>query len=165
MWFEWVMAHIWMSHVTHMNESCHTYEWVMSRIWMSHVTHMNESCHTCKWVMSHTWMSHVTHVDESCHTRAWSCHTYESVMANIYWRFYIISQIPIKMIHHRNPPNPETPISRYSFKLNQNLNSNLPKSKFEFAKIWIWICQNLNLNLYHEIPSNLSFWIWWILVM
>jgi len=26
-----------------MNESCHTYEWVMSHIWMSHVTHMNES--------------------------------------------------------------------------------------------------------------------------
>ena len=23
----------------------HTYEWVMSHIWMSHVTHMNESCH------------------------------------------------------------------------------------------------------------------------
>ena len=31
---------MWMSHVTHMNESCHT--------WMSHVTHMNESCHTCR---------------------------------------------------------------------------------------------------------------------
>ena len=44
--YEWVMSHMWMSHVTHMNESCHTYEWVMSRIWMSHVTHMNESCHT-----------------------------------------------------------------------------------------------------------------------
>jgi len=29
------------------------YEWVMSHIWMSHVTHMNESCHTCEWVMSH----------------------------------------------------------------------------------------------------------------
>ena len=27
-------------HVTHMNESCHTYEWVMSHIWMSHVTHI-----------------------------------------------------------------------------------------------------------------------------
>jgi len=61
-----------MSHVTHMNESCHTYEWVMSHIWMSHVTHMNESCHTYGWVMSHinlirninvhaTRMSHVTH--------------------------------------------------------------------------------------------------------
>jgi len=28
------MSHIWMSHVTHMNESCHTYEY--------------ESCHTCQ---------------------------------------------------------------------------------------------------------------------
>jgi len=52
-----------MSHVTHMNESCHT---------------QNESCHTyevvnesfrtCGWVMSHMWVSHVTHVGESCHT-------------------------------------------------------------------------------------------------
>ena len=31
----WVMSHIWMSHVSHMNESCLTYEWVMSHIWMS----------------------------------------------------------------------------------------------------------------------------------
>ena len=43
-----------MSHVTHMNESCHAHEWVMSHTWMSHVTHMNESCHTHEWVMSHT---------------------------------------------------------------------------------------------------------------
>ena len=34
-----------MSHVTHIDESCHTY--------MSHVIHMSESCHT---------MSHVTHM-------------------------------------------------------------------------------------------------------
>jgi len=27
-----VMSHVWMSHVTYMNESCHKYEWVMSRI-------------------------------------------------------------------------------------------------------------------------------------
>ena len=40
------MSHIWMSHVTHMNESCHTYEWVMSHIWMSHVAHITKSCHT-----------------------------------------------------------------------------------------------------------------------
>jgi len=50
---ESVMSHIWMSHVTHMNGSCHTYEWVMSHIWMSHGTHMNESCHTWKRVVSH----------------------------------------------------------------------------------------------------------------
>ena len=36
-----VLSYIWMSHVTHMNESWHTYEWVMSHIWMSHVTRMN----------------------------------------------------------------------------------------------------------------------------
>jgi len=42
-----------ISHVTHMNESWHTYEGVVSHVWMSHVTHMNESCHTYEWVMSH----------------------------------------------------------------------------------------------------------------
>jgi len=30
---EWVTPHIWMSHGTHMNESCHTYEWVTSHIY------------------------------------------------------------------------------------------------------------------------------------
>jgi len=54
------MSHIWMRHVTHMNESCHTYEWGMSHIRMSHVTHMNEPCHTYEWVTAH--------MNESCHT-------------------------------------------------------------------------------------------------
>jgi len=38
-----------------MNESCHAYEWVMSHIWMSHVPRMNESCRAFAWVMSHIW--------------------------------------------------------------------------------------------------------------
>jgi len=81
--WEWVMSLPWLTHVTHMHESCHTYEWVTSHTWMSHHTHMNESCHTAdiyavpfcrlpfcrssevklltwEWVTSHTWMSHVT---------------------------------------------------------------------------------------------------------
>jgi len=33
-----------------MDESCHTYEWVMSHIWMSHVTHMKKSCRTPEFV-------------------------------------------------------------------------------------------------------------------
>jgi len=75
---EWVMSHLWMSHVTPMNESCHTYEWVM------------ESCHTYEWVMSHIWMSHGTHMNHSCHT--WmsfvahmneSCHRYEWAMSHL----------------------------------------------------------------------------------
>ena len=48
---------------------------LMARTWMSHLTHMNESCHTREYVTSHTSMSHVTHMDESHHT----CHTYEWV--------------------------------------------------------------------------------------
>jgi len=64
----------WMSHITHTNESRHTYERVPSHIRTSHiaqqraicvctsrVTHMNEVCHTYAWVTSHVWMSHVTH--------------------------------------------------------------------------------------------------------
>jgi len=66
--YEWVMSHIWMSHVTHMNASCHTHGWHMSHIWMHHITHMNESYHTYEWVMSHIWMRHVAHMNESCRT-------------------------------------------------------------------------------------------------
>ena len=87
---DWVMSHIWMSHVTHMIESCHTYEWVMSHIWMSHVTHMNESCHTYEWVMSHTWFRHVTHMNESCHTYSYalfwkSSYSIFTPSVHVYW--------------------------------------------------------------------------------
>ena len=99
-WYEWVMSHIWMSHVTHMNESCHTREWVMSHIRMSHVTHMNESCNTLEWVMSHVWMSNITHMSKSYHTHAPAVgaiprhrttsvpHTYDWVISSI-WTSHI----------------------------------------------------------------------------
>jgi len=51
---EWVMSHEWMSHVSHMYNSCLTYEW------MSHVKHATASCLTHEWVISHIWMSRVT---------------------------------------------------------------------------------------------------------
>ena len=65
--YERVMSNICMSHVTHMNESCHTSERVMSHIWTSHVQCKNElrlsdrnaSCHTNECFMSHTRLSHV----------------------------------------------------------------------------------------------------------
>ena len=37
------MSHKWMSHVTRVNESCHTCEGVMSCVWMSHVASKNAS--------------------------------------------------------------------------------------------------------------------------
>jgi len=75
-----------MCHVTHMNESCHTYAWVMSHTGMSRVTYMNESCqqqqllvyhfthfHLC---YTHTQISHVTYTNQSSHE-------HESVMSHI----------------------------------------------------------------------------------
>ena len=76
--YEWVMAHIWMSHATHTNESCHTYEWVMSHIRMSHVIHTNESWRTYEWVMSHIWMSHVTRMN------AWLVHVCDATRSHIH---------------------------------------------------------------------------------
>jgi len=55
-----IALHIGMSHVTHMNESCHTYEWVMSHIRITNeysVTHRNEFCCICVWVLSHMGIS------------------------------------------------------------------------------------------------------------
>jgi len=41
---ESVIWHIWISRVTHMNDTCDAYEWVMSHIWI--MWHMNEACDT-----------------------------------------------------------------------------------------------------------------------
>jgi len=81
-------AYIWIRHVTHTNESCHTSEWDKPRIpylpastkisggglaWvtahvsMYHVTRINESRHTYECVMSTVLMSHVTLMNVSCH--------------------------------------------------------------------------------------------------
>jgi len=79
---EWVTLHVWMSHVTLMNESCHTYEWVMSHVCLSHVTCMtNDQVNTLQrinactisqvtheWVKSHIWMGYFKCMKESCHT-------------------------------------------------------------------------------------------------
>ena len=69
---KWVMSHVWrfrgVRHVTHVNESCHTYEWVTSHMWISPVTHVDKSYHTYEWVMSHLWMGHVIHMNGPCHT-------------------------------------------------------------------------------------------------
>jgi len=46
-----------MSHVTHINESCHTYEWVMSHIWIitcAFIWVMSQTLHM-KWVTNSTY--------------------------------------------------------------------------------------------------------------
>jgi len=94
-----------MHHVTHMNESWHTYELVTSHmnepchVCMSHVTHLNKSCRTYNascltygWIISQIWMIHVAHLNESCHTYEWklphiwneSLYTFERGMSHIW---------------------------------------------------------------------------------
>jgi len=90
------MSHIWMSHVTHKNELCHTYErvvsnveGVLSQVQMDDVARMNQyqkgamagaACSSYEWVMSHIWRSHDKHMNKSCHTNEWvMSRTYESV--------------------------------------------------------------------------------------
>jgi len=69
----WVMSHIWVRNKGTARES----RWVMSHTWMSHVTLMNESCHTHEWVHMWTCVCHTyvcamapIWVSESCHVRA-----------------------------------------------------------------------------------------------
>jgi len=64
------MSHIWMSHVTHINESCHTYEWVMSHIWMSpNVWHDLIICaYIC--TNKYSWTNMVASVSTHLHVRA-----------------------------------------------------------------------------------------------
>jgi len=89
------MSHIWVSHVTPLNESCHISEWVISHIYMSHVAHLNvpcdkwwmwshvrSVCHTSEWVMPHIRVSRFTPRNESCHTSEW-------VMSHIWMRHMI----------------------------------------------------------------------------
>jgi len=42
-----MMSHVWMSHITRVNEACHACEWVMSHVWTSHGTRMTWLVHTC----------------------------------------------------------------------------------------------------------------------
>jgi len=74
---ERVTSHVRMRHVTHMKKSCRTNKRVKSHIWLSHITNVNESRHKHEWVTSHTWMSHVTYRNESCHvneSHIWTSH-------------------------------------------------------------------------------------------
>jgi len=108
--YGWVMAHVWMSHVSHvtrtyewvirvtsqvsesyvarMTESRHTHQSVTSHVCMNHVchvTHINESRRTYEWVTLHVWMSHVIRMNESYESRhryQKLCRTYDSVTSH-----------------------------------------------------------------------------------
>jgi len=111
--YECIMFHkntsclIWMSHVTHMNESCHTYEWVMSHISMCDMTHWYVTrCIRClsyshMWYaayMGHTWRydAHLICMYISIHIHT---HTHKYVYLYIYIRTHTNMCIHILYIH------------------------------------------------------------------
>jgi len=74
--WEWVVSHMRICFVAHVNKACNTHVsnsrqmcgWVTSHVWMSHVTRLYESCHSWEWVMSHVWINYVARGDKSCYT-------------------------------------------------------------------------------------------------
>jgi len=70
------LSHMWISHVSHMNQSCLTYELAMSRIWVRHVAHNNQSYFTFAQAhpllaphlhlacLSYIWIRHVSHMNQ-----------------------------------------------------------------------------------------------------
>jgi len=109
--YKWVLSHIWMSRVSHINESrrihepCtirlthingsyQTYEWVVSPISVSHVTYtkyVRYDSHIFEGNCTiHIGIRHVTHINESFHTYKWvnvthineSCHTYKRITSH-----------------------------------------------------------------------------------
>jgi len=88
---EWGMSHIWMSQITHINESCYTYELSISHMRVSHVTLMDavrwNSSGTDRQLYhdtSHRWMRHVTHLNSSVSHTNDPRHTYERVVSYVW---------------------------------------------------------------------------------
>jgi len=78
-----ITSHKWTSHVTQMDESCHT-------------------CHTCEWVMAHMWVRHVTHVNQSCHPREGSAHLcapVKSLKSQQHFHFEFSSELTFEDFH------------------------------------------------------------------
>ena len=74
--YEWVVSHIWMRHVSHMNESCLVTHRQSRRGWI-------EKC-TYEWVMSHIWMSHImSHIGKASVAKLKKVHMNESFLTNV----------------------------------------------------------------------------------
>jgi len=95
------IKHIWM-------RASAVYKLVMSRVWISHVMHMNESCHACVCVTSRTWLRHVTygcvishtllrlvtHMNDFSLTLSEWCQTYKWFQSDskwVVWNMWMIS--------------------------------------------------------------------------
>ena len=59
-------VHVYVRHVTHIRELCHTYEGVMSHVLMSHVRSDGSCAHTYELCHKYISLVTVTYMNESC---------------------------------------------------------------------------------------------------
>jgi len=127
-----------MSHITHVDESRHTWGCVVSQILLT-------SRHMCWWVMSHILMCRVTHVDESCHTCG-----------------YVVTQMLISHVTHVNAfawsvdySNPSHIITRihelYRHILLHSITNSIISYNYTLSRTLSSHVITLNHELYHHI--------------
>ena len=93
---------IWISHVTHINESCHAGTelhagQVVLLVRMCHGTQTYESWHTYEWVISHVWTSHITQVINCALIEATDAYNGVGKCIHIYMYTYIYKNIYVYM--------------------------------------------------------------------
>jgi len=88
--YQWVMSHVWMSHVSYMNGSCLIYEWVMPHIWMGHASQVSSILDADECDMTHSHMRHDSFIYETWlirMRRGWVWHdsfTYETWLIHVW---------------------------------------------------------------------------------
>jgi len=160
-----------MSHVTYMNDSCHTH------IWMSHVTltyeggmshlNMNESCHTVSLHQNLLPLSYLHRIMNE------SCHTYEGVMSHLHvnesrhtyiWRKHV-TLIYAWVMSHTDCAPISTPVvlfaSHYEWVTSHgwmshftHMNESRLTYKWVMSHIWLshvtltyeWVMSHLHMN-------------------
>jgi len=86
-----------ISHVTCMNKRYNMHDCNMSHIWTSHVTCTDESCHTFVWIMSPARWSVKSHV--------WLSHTHCHALQNIATRCNTLQHRCVWALLHKAAPN------------------------------------------------------------
>ena len=104
-----MMANVWMSDSTRVNER------VLSHMWMCHVTHVTESCHTLDQVMAHMWMSHVKHVKDMTFSSL-STRTYAHICTHICTHMHIYACVNT-YIHAQTHTHTHTHVYTHRVKL------------------------------------------------
>jgi len=153
----WALLSIFMSHITHLNVSWHTYEWVMAHRSMSNVARLNESCHTFselywtyEWVLLYISMSHIPLID-STHKCVMS---YSTHMNEFYYEYTLMNEFYYEYIMS---------IPQYSTALLNIWMSSI--IHIDWALLNIWMSSIIHINESYEHMNEFYYtyqWVIWV---